>query len=51
MIRLAREDDLPALREVERDAGGSFADVGMDLVAYDEPPSPAVLRSATVPFG
>lgn len=44
MIRLAEEDDLPMLREVERAAGRPFADVGMDLVASDEPPSPAVLR-------
>ncbi|TDC88587.1 GNAT family N-acetyltransferase [Saccharopolyspora aridisoli] len=44
MIRLAREDDLPLLREVERDAGRQFADVGMDLVASDGPPPLAVLR-------
>jgi GNAT superfamily N-acetyltransferase len=44
VIRLAGEDDLPLLREVERAAGRPFADVGMDLVASDEPPSLAVLR-------
>ncbi|MDI2029343.1 GNAT family N-acetyltransferase [Saccharopolyspora sp. TS4A08] len=44
MIRLAREADLPVLREVERAAGEPFAELGMDLVATDEPPSVAVLR-------
>lgn len=44
MIRLAGEADLPVLREVERDAGRSFAALGMDLVAEDEPPPVAVLR-------
>lgn len=44
VIRLAWEDDLSLLREVERAAGRPFADVGMDLVAFDEPPSLAVLR-------
>lgn len=39
MIRLARSDELPALREVERAAGASFRDLGMDAVADDEPPS------------
>ena len=39
VIRLARRDDLPALREVERAAGAPFRDVGMDAVADDEPPS------------
>ncbi len=39
MIRLAWESDLPILREVERAAGKCFADIGMTLVADDEPPS------------
>ncbi|SFS96327.1 GNAT family N-acetyltransferase [Saccharopolyspora flava] len=44
MIRLARESDLPAMREIERAAGAPFAEIGMDLVAEDEPPSPGALR-------
>lgn len=44
MIRLARDADLPALQEVERAAGRSFAELGMTLVAEDAPPSLAVLR-------
>lgn len=43
MIRLARIDDLPALRELERAAGAPFRTVGMDAVADDEPPSLEVL--------
>jgi GNAT superfamily N-acetyltransferase len=42
--RPAREDDLPALREIERAAGRSFAELGMDLVADDEPPTIELLR-------
>lgn len=45
MIRPAREDDLPVLREIERAAGRSFAALGMDLVAEDEPPSLETLRA------
>lgn len=39
MIRSARVDDLPAVRELERAAGAPFRDLGMDAVADDEPPS------------
>ncbi len=39
MIRLARSDELAALREVERAAGAPFRDVGMDAIADDDPPS------------
>lgn len=39
MIRPARTDDLPELREVERAAGLPFRGIGMDAVADDEPPS------------
>ena len=46
MIRSAEEADVPLLRELERAAGRAFAPLGMDLVAEDEPPSPAVLRSS-----
>lgn len=38
MIRLARHDDLAALRELERAAGEPFRDIDMDAVASDEPP-------------
>ena len=38
-VRRAREDDLPLLQEVERAAGRLFAELGMTLVAEDEPPS------------
>ena len=43
MIRTARPDDLPALRELERAAGAPFRDLGMTAVADDEPPSIADL--------
>jgi ribosomal protein S18 acetylase RimI-like enzyme len=39
VIRLARSDELAALREVERAAGAPFRDVGMDAIADDDPPS------------
>ncbi|WP_199730562.1 GNAT family N-acetyltransferase [Amycolatopsis panacis] len=44
MIRLAREGDLPVLRDIERAAGTCFADIGMSFVAEDEPPSVETLR-------
>lgn len=40
---MARPDDLPALREVERAAGALFRDLGMAAIADDEPPSIAHL--------
>jgi GNAT superfamily N-acetyltransferase len=43
MIRAARPDDLPALRELERVAGAPFRDLGMTAVADDEPSSIADL--------
>jgi GNAT superfamily N-acetyltransferase len=43
MIRLATEGDLPGLRDIERAAGWAFADIGMDAIAADEPPSLEVL--------
>ena len=39
MIRPARTDDLPALRELERAAGAPFRDLDMAVVADDEPPT------------
>src|SRR5215210_689149 len=45
VIRAAREDDLPVLRDVERAAGAAFHDLGMDAVAEDEPPSLAELAA------
>jgi N-acetylglutamate synthase-like GNAT family acetyltransferase len=44
-VRPAREDDLPALRSIERAAGRSFAALGMTLVAEDEPPPIEELRA------
>ncbi|MGH3974998.1 MAG: GNAT family N-acetyltransferase [Pseudonocardiaceae bacterium] len=43
MIRAARADDLPVLRELERAAGASFRDLGMHAIADDPPPSLAEL--------
>ncbi|NEE01940.1 GNAT family N-acetyltransferase [Phytoactinopolyspora halotolerans] len=39
MIRRARGDELEILQEVERAAGAPFREVGMDLIADDDPPS------------
>ena len=36
--RLAREDDLEAIQEVEIDAGALFVDVGLPTIADDDPP-------------
>jgi GNAT superfamily N-acetyltransferase len=44
-IRLARIDDLPTLREIERDAGIAFRDLGMAAIADDEPLSCAELAA------
>ena len=44
-MRPAREDDLPRLRDIERAAGRPFADLGMDLVADDDPPTVATLQA------
>jgi GNAT superfamily N-acetyltransferase len=43
VIRLARPDDLPALIDIEREAGGLFRDVGMAAIADDDPGSVAEL--------
>ncbi|MDQ7804889.1 GNAT family N-acetyltransferase [Amycolatopsis sp. A133] len=43
MIRLARPDDLPALVDVEREAGSLFRDVDMAAIADDDPGSVAAL--------
>lgn len=42
-VRAARPADLPALRKLERAAGAPFRDLGMAVVADDEPPSVAEL--------
>ena len=42
-IRVARADDLPALRELERAAGAPFRDIGMAAIADAEPASIADL--------
>ncbi|ALG85382.1 GNAT family N-acetyltransferase [Gordonia phthalatica] len=39
VVRAATADDLPALQDIEVAAGRAFADLGMDLVAGDEPAS------------
>lgn len=44
-IRLATEHELPVLQDIERAAGQPFADIGMSLVADDEPPTIAELRT------
>ncbi|MFC9895159.1 GNAT family N-acetyltransferase [Nocardia sp. NPDC127579] len=44
MIRQATESDLPELQEIERAAGKPFADIGMDAVADDDPPTLDTLR-------
>ena len=43
VIRAATADDLPALQDIEVAAGRAFADLGMDLVAGDEPASVGTL--------
>ena len=43
-VRSARPDELPWVQEIERAAGRPFADLGMDLVADDEPPPLPTLR-------
>lgn len=43
MIRRAYVDDLPVLQELERAAGAPFRDLGMDIVANDDPPTMAEL--------
>ncbi|MFJ4688934.1 GNAT family N-acetyltransferase [Streptomyces sp. NPDC088789] len=43
MIRLAQDSDVPRLQDIERAAGKVFAEVGMNAVAEDEPPTREVL--------
>lgn len=45
MIRLARDEDLPVLQDIEWAAGASFRDVGMQAVADDPPPQLETLRA------
>ncbi|MFD3747253.1 GNAT family N-acetyltransferase [Nocardia sp. NPDC058633] len=47
-VRLAREDEIAALQEIERRAGAPFAEVGMTAVAEDDPPPREVLRAFVV---
>jgi GNAT superfamily N-acetyltransferase len=44
-IRTAHRGELEMLREIERDAGGAFASIGMPEIAAHEPPSVAELSS------
>lgn len=43
-IRAAAPSDFDALRDIERAAGQLFADIGMEEIANDEPPSLEELR-------
>ena len=43
-IRHPRRDELEALREIERQAGRAYADVGMEEIARDEPPGLGTLE-------
>jgi GNAT superfamily N-acetyltransferase len=45
VIRFARAEDLPVLQEVEVAAGAVFRDLGMDMVADDDPPAIDDLRA------
>lgn len=38
--------DIPAIRDLERRAGAPFRDIGLDVVADDEPPAVDVLQDA-----
>jgi GNAT superfamily N-acetyltransferase len=44
-IRPPRQDELEALRLIERDAGRQFAAIGMTEIASDEPPAVAELEA------
>jgi GNAT superfamily N-acetyltransferase len=44
-IRLPRQDELEALRWIERDAGRQFAVIGMAEIASDKPPAIAELEA------
>ncbi|MDP9644312.1 GNAT superfamily N-acetyltransferase [Actinopolyspora lacussalsi] len=45
MIRNARADELPMLREIETAAGAVFREIGMHEIADDEPPTTAELAA------
>lgn len=44
--RIAAASDIPAIQELEREAGEPFRSVGLDTVADDEPPTTAELTTA-----
>ena len=46
MIRGARTDEIPRLREIERAAGTVFRELGMDAIADDDPPAETVLLAS-----
>ncbi|WP_405150207.1 GNAT family N-acetyltransferase [Nocardia salmonicida] len=46
--RLAREEEIADLQEIERRAGAPFGEVGMIAIAEDDPPSWEVLRAFVV---
>lgn len=45
LIRAANVDDLPLLQDIEVAAGRAFSELGMDLVAGDDPASLDTLRA------
>ena len=45
-VREAEVTDIPGIRDLERRAGAPFREVGLDIVADDEPPTAEVLRIA-----
>lgn len=45
-MRYAVAGDIPAIRDLERRAGAPFREIGLDVVADDEPPAVGVLRGA-----
>ncbi|ANY06582.1 GNAT family N-acetyltransferase [Pseudonocardia sp. HH130630-07] len=45
MIRPATPADAAAMREIERAAGAPFREIGLDVVADDEPPPVALLAA------
>ena len=45
-IRSATAEDIPALTELEIEAGQRFADIGFEVIAADDPPTAEEFRPA-----
>ena len=45
-IRSATAEDIPALTELEIEAGQRFADIGLEVIAADDPPTAEEFRPA-----